>query len=105
MPQPTVDSLASVCVELARHSPLAYSMDGYQRDLGLERKKPWPAGTVRVLGCGLGTSSLLYPKLAQGNVRHRGTPPLSVQIPRAVPRTWGRATASAVRTPQTQIRE
>lgn len=90
IPQPTIESLATVCTKLARHSPLTYSMDGYQlRDLGLELKKRGLPVRIESQGGLMGASSLLYTKLAQGNVRHRGDPLLSVQIPRAVRKNVG----------------
>lgn len=90
IPQPTIESLTTVCIKLAKHSPLTYAMDGYQlRDLGLELKKRGLPVRIESQGVLMGASSLLYTKLAQGNVRHRGDPLLSVQIPRAVRKNVG----------------
>lgn len=90
VPRPTVERLASVCVELAKHSPVTYTMDGYQlRDLGVELKKRGLPVRIESQGGLMNASALLYSKLAQGRLKHRGDPLLSVQVPRTVRKNVG----------------
>lgn len=90
IPQPTLERIATACVGLAKWSPLAFSMDGYQlRDLGVELKKRGLPVRIESQGGLMNSSALLYSKLNQGKLKHRGDPLLSVQIPRTVRRNVG----------------
>lgn len=90
IPRPTMERLLDITQRLLRHSPLTFAMDRYQLgDLANELKKrgmPVRAGTQ---GDMASASALLYSKLAHGNLRHRGDPLMSVQVPRTVRRNVG----------------
>lgn len=90
VPQPTIERLASACTALAKWSPLTYVMDGYQlRDLGVELKKRGHPVRIASQGELMNASALIFSKLAQDKLRHRGDPLLSVQMPRTVRRNVG----------------
>lgn len=90
IPQPTIERLAAACVELARWSPLTFVMDGYQlRDLGVELKRRGLPTRIAPQGELMNASALIYSKLTQGRLRHRGDPLLAVQMPRTVRRNVG----------------
>lgn len=90
IPRPTVERLTTACVKLMRHSPVTFVMDGYQlRDLGVELKKRHIPVRVETQGGLMNASAVLYSKLAQDRLKHRGDPLLSVQLPRAVRKNVG----------------
>lgn len=90
IPNPTVEGLIQVCSRLAKHSPLAYWVDGYQlRDLGDELKKRGMRVRIASQGDVMNASALLHSKLARDQLRHRGDPLLSVQMPLAVRKNVG----------------
>lgn len=90
IPNPTIEQLVDICTRLYRHSPLTFAMDRYQLgDLATELKKrglPVRAGSQ---GDAVNSAGLLHSKLANGRLKHRGEPLLSVQVPRTVRRNVG----------------
>lgn len=90
IPQPTIERIGDACLRLAKWSPLAFAMDGYQlRDLGVELKKRGLPVRIESQGGLMNASALLHSKLAHGHLRHRGEPLMSVQVPRTVRRNVG----------------
>lgn len=88
--RPTVERLAGACQQLAKWAPLTFAMDGYQlRDLGVELKKRGLPVRIETQGGLMNASALLHSKLTHGQVKHRGEPLLSVQVPRTVRRNVG----------------
>ncbi|QTX04118.1 terminase large subunit domain-containing protein [Agromyces archimandritae] len=88
--KPTLSQLVNVCVDLARHQPLTFAMDGYAlKDLGAELKKRGLPVWIATQGDVMGASALLYAKLAAGQLEHDGAELLNLQAPRTVRKNVG----------------
>lgn len=88
--QPTLEQLVQVCLDLARHSPALFIMDGYAlRDLGTELKKRGLNVRIANQGDVISASGLLYAKIAQRRLRHANDALLAQQIPRTVRKNVG----------------
>ncbi len=88
--KPTLEQLARICVQLSRHAPTVYAMDGYQlKDLGAELKKRGLPVFLATQGDNLNAASLLYAKIKQRLLRHGGEPLLALQMPRTIKKNVG----------------
>lgn len=88
--KPTLEQLAAVCVNLARHSPTTFIMDGYSlKDLAAELKKRGLPVTVATQGDVINASAMTYAKVVQRKLRHASDPLLSIQMPRTVRKNVG----------------
>lgn len=82
---PTLEKLAELCVELNRHAPATFVVDGYSlKDLGAELERRGLPVTTATRADNLNGSALFYSKVQQRLIAHPGHPLLSMQIPRAV---------------------
>lgn len=88
--KPTLEQLVAVCVELAKHSPATFIMDGYSlKDLAIELKKRGLPVTVATQGDVINGSALTFAKVIQKKLRHASDPLLSIQMPRTVRKNVG----------------
>lgn len=88
--KPTLEQLVNVCVQLSKHSPTTYIMDGYSlKDLANELKKRGLPVTVCTMGDIINASALTYAKVIQRKIKHAGDPLLSIQMPRTVRKNVG----------------
>jgi phage terminase large subunit-like protein len=88
--KPSLSQLVNVCVDLARHEPIVFAMDGYAlKELGAELTKRGLPVWVATQGDVMSGSALLYAKLAAGDLEHAGDDLLNVQAPRTVRKNVG----------------
>jgi len=90
--KPSLSQLTNVCLDLARHRPVVYVMDGYLlKDLGAELKRRGKPVMIATRGDVMSASGLLYAKLAGGLLEHAGDALLDMQVPRTVRKNDGDA--------------
>lgn len=88
--KPSLTQLVNVCVDLARHQPVTFAMDGYAlRDLGAELKKRGLPVWIATQGDVMSGSAMLYAKLAAGHLAHAGDELMTLQVPRTVRKNVG----------------
>ena len=88
--KPSLEQLVNMCVELSKHSPQTFIVDGYSlRDLGNELRKRGLPVVIATMGDVISASALTYSKIARQEIRHSSDPLLSVQFPRTVRKNVG----------------
>lgn len=88
--EPTLERFVAAAVKLNRHAPLAHAMDSYQlRDLGNELKRRGMTVRMGSQADAINAASLLYAKVARGELEHAGDALLASQIPHAIRKNIG----------------
>lgn len=87
---PSLERLLAAAVKLNRHSPLEFAMDRYALgDLALELKRRGMPVRVGSQADAINAASMLYAKVARGELQHAGDPLLAQQMPHAIRKNIG----------------
>lgn len=88
--RPTLAGLADLCVQLSKHGPSTYAVDGYSLgDLGEELKHRGLNVTIARQSDVSNGSALFSSKVLQRKIKHPGHHLLSLQVPRTVRKNIG----------------
>jgi len=80
--KPNLEQLLQICLNLAKHSPTMYVMDGYTlKELAQELKKRGLPTFVTSQPEIINASATFYAKVAQQKLKHGNDPLLSLQMP------------------------
>jgi phage terminase large subunit-like protein len=80
--KPNLEQLLQICLNLAKHSPVFFVMDGYTlKELGQELKKRGLPTFVTSQPEIINASATFYAKVAQQKLKHANDPLLSLQMP------------------------
>jgi len=80
--KPNMEQLLHLCLNLTKHGPAVFVMDGYAlKELGQELKKRGLPTFVTNQPEVINASSMFYAKVAQQKIRHANDPLLSLQMP------------------------
>lgn len=88
--KPTLQQLVDVAINLSKHSPQAYVVDGYaMRDLAQELRRRGLPVVVFTHADVINASSWVYSRVIQKKIVHRGDPLLAMQLARTVRKNVG----------------
>lgn len=87
---PTLERFLAAAIKLNRHSPLTFAMDRYALgDLATELKRRGMPVRIGNVSDAINSASMLYAKVARGQIEHAGDALLTQQMPHAIRKNIG----------------